>query len=155
MNKVAIPAMLVATVMVAGIFAFLPVEQASTVHTSGTLVLSQNSNIDAILLDTATSIPAEHAALPATSEVTDIGAASPTTLTSPGTLLASGTAGVAYVECSQYTLDTAADTLTVGGRTFDTVQEKYWIIAVSSSDAIAWVRNAISDHATCTAFLVD
>ena len=32
MNKLAIPAILVATVMVAGIFAFIPVEQASTVH---------------------------------------------------------------------------------------------------------------------------
>ena len=34
MNKIAIPALLVATVMVAGAFAFLPVEQASTVHTT-------------------------------------------------------------------------------------------------------------------------
>lgn len=32
MNKIAIPAILVATVMVAGMFAFMPVEQASTVH---------------------------------------------------------------------------------------------------------------------------
>jgi len=34
MNKIAIPALLVATVMVAGAFAFVPVEQASTVHLS-------------------------------------------------------------------------------------------------------------------------
>ena len=33
MNKLAIPAILAATVMVAGLFAFAPVEQASTVHT--------------------------------------------------------------------------------------------------------------------------
>jgi len=32
MNKFAIPTILVATVMVAGMFAFMPVEQASTVH---------------------------------------------------------------------------------------------------------------------------
>jgi len=32
MNKLAIPIALVAVIMVAGIFAFLPVEQASTVH---------------------------------------------------------------------------------------------------------------------------
>jgi len=32
MNKFAIPAILVATVMVAGMFAFMPVQQASTVH---------------------------------------------------------------------------------------------------------------------------
>jgi len=155
MNKIAIPALLVATIMVAGIFAFAPVEQASTVHLSGNLVLSQNSNIDAILLDTETTIPAEHAALPATSELTDIGAAAPTILTAPGTLLASGTAGVAYVECSQYTQAVAADTLTVGTRTFDTVQEEYWTIAVSASDAIAWVQTSSDDTATCTAFLVN
>lgn len=34
MNKLAIPAILVAIVMVAGIFAFSPIEQASTVHTT-------------------------------------------------------------------------------------------------------------------------
>jgi len=34
MNKIVIPALLVATVMVAGAFAFLPVEQASTIHTT-------------------------------------------------------------------------------------------------------------------------
>ena len=32
MNKLTIPAILVATVMVAGMFAFMPVQQASTVH---------------------------------------------------------------------------------------------------------------------------
>jgi len=34
MNKIAIPALLVATIMVAGAFAFMPVQQASTVHDS-------------------------------------------------------------------------------------------------------------------------
>jgi len=34
MNKLAIPAILAATVLVAGIFAFMPVQQASTVHTT-------------------------------------------------------------------------------------------------------------------------
>ena len=34
MNKLTIPAILVATVMVAGIFAFMPVEKAGTVHTT-------------------------------------------------------------------------------------------------------------------------
>jgi len=33
MNKLTIPAILAATVLVAGMFAFMPVEQASTVHT--------------------------------------------------------------------------------------------------------------------------
>ena len=40
MNKLTIPAILAATVMVAGMFAFMPVEQASTVHTSSTTNLS-------------------------------------------------------------------------------------------------------------------
>jgi len=40
MNKLTIPAILVATVMVAGIFAFMPVQQASTVHTTGTITVS-------------------------------------------------------------------------------------------------------------------
>ena len=47
MNKLTIPTILVATVMVAGVFAFMPVEQASTVHTSGTTTLAQ-ANIDSI-----------------------------------------------------------------------------------------------------------
>ena len=34
MNKLTIPTILVATVMVAGIFAFMPVQQATTVHTT-------------------------------------------------------------------------------------------------------------------------
>ena len=53
MNKFAIPTILVATVMVAGIFAFMPVEQASTVHTSGTTTLAQATDITNILTDTA------------------------------------------------------------------------------------------------------
>lgn len=38
MNKIVFPAILVATIMVAGAFAFVPVEQASTVHLSGEVV---------------------------------------------------------------------------------------------------------------------
>ena len=37
MNKLVIPTILLATVMVAGMFAFMPVEQASTVHVSSQL----------------------------------------------------------------------------------------------------------------------
>ncbi len=44
MNKTVFPALLVATIMVAGAFAFMPVEQASTVHLSGTTV---SGSIDA------------------------------------------------------------------------------------------------------------
>jgi len=41
MNKLTIPAILVATVMVAGVFAFMPVEQASTVHTTAAFLSNQ------------------------------------------------------------------------------------------------------------------
>ena len=34
MNKLTIPSILAATVLIAGIFAFMPVEKANTVHTS-------------------------------------------------------------------------------------------------------------------------
>ena len=53
MNKLSIPAFLAATIMVAGIFAFMPVEQASTVHTQFVQdtqleiqVLTDNDDID-------------------------------------------------------------------------------------------------------------
>jgi len=48
MNKIAIPALMVATIMVAGIFAFAPVEQVSTTHAlsgSGPIVSSVTSTI--------------------------------------------------------------------------------------------------------------
>ncbi len=44
MNKFTIPALLVATVFVAGIFAFMPVEKAGTVHT--TITTDLGANID-------------------------------------------------------------------------------------------------------------
>jgi len=56
MNKLTIPAILVATVMVAGIFAFMPVEQASTVHTSATFL--GNQNVFKTATDTQASVTA-------------------------------------------------------------------------------------------------
>ena len=47
MNKIAIPALLVATIMVAGAFALMPVEQASTVHTTiGVLNTATANDLD-------------------------------------------------------------------------------------------------------------
>ena len=57
MNKIAIPAILVATVMVAGMFAFAPVEQASTVHTtvsSDIIVFTETLTLDAANTDNDT-----------------------------------------------------------------------------------------------------
>jgi hypothetical protein len=46
LNKFLIPAVLVATVVIAGIFAFMPVEKASTVH--GTIDANVDSELDAL-----------------------------------------------------------------------------------------------------------
>ena len=61
MNKLTIPAILVATVMVAGIFAFMPVQQASTVHT--TIIasalkggLAVTYSLDGVVGDGATAV---------------------------------------------------------------------------------------------------
>ena len=53
MNKLAIPAILAATVLVAGIFAFMPVEQASTVHTvvQGSQIQFAHDDFDASAID--------------------------------------------------------------------------------------------------------
>jgi len=152
MNKIAIPALLVATIMVAGIFAFVPVEQASTVHASGTFTTTDDSDITSILEDTGTTLPAEHAALPSSTEVTDLSAA--VTLTAPGTLVASGTAGIAFVTCSGYTSGGNTDTLTVGGTLYDDLQDHAFVINITSSQAVVWLQNTQDDTATCTAFLM-
>ena len=57
MNKLVIPAILVSITLVAGIFAFMPVEKASTVHTTiqGTQLTEIASAID---LDTTTNATA-------------------------------------------------------------------------------------------------
>jgi len=59
MNKLTIPAILVATVMVAGIFAFMPVEQASTVHT--TLASGDNTAVAGEVTDGSTTITSNDA----------------------------------------------------------------------------------------------
>ena len=48
MNKLTIPVILVATVMIAGAFAFMPVEQASTVHTTANLITTTIGADDAV-----------------------------------------------------------------------------------------------------------
>ena len=61
MNKLAIPAILVATVMVAGLFAFSPINEASTVHTTVTAnVANQDFVLDCavstMVLDSVTAV---------------------------------------------------------------------------------------------------
>jgi len=54
MNKLTIPTILVATVMVAGAFAFMPVEQATTVHTTiqGTQLIDRTDSASATVAAT-------------------------------------------------------------------------------------------------------
>ena len=55
MNKLTIPSILAATVLIAGIFAFMPVEKASTVHTSlGDKIDDVQTDVDAIKADVST-----------------------------------------------------------------------------------------------------
>ena len=54
MNKLAIPAILAATVLVAGIFAFMPVQQASTVHL--TLATGDNTSLAGEVTDGTTTL---------------------------------------------------------------------------------------------------
>jgi len=61
LNKFTIPVILVATVLVAGIFAFMPVEKASTVHT--TLQSSTAATTAHGLLQTLTASTAQTAAI--------------------------------------------------------------------------------------------
>ena len=52
MNKLAIPSILAATVLVAGIFAFMPVEKASTVHTGlGSQLTEIKADVNAMRMD--------------------------------------------------------------------------------------------------------
>ena len=55
MNKIVFPALLVATIMVAGAFAFAPVEQASTIHSTGVLT---STSFAAGAVDTAAILDA-------------------------------------------------------------------------------------------------
>ena len=63
MNRIIIPSILVITVLIASVFAFSPVENAATVHTTGTVILadgqsagiSVTQSLDGIFADGTTS----------------------------------------------------------------------------------------------------
>ena len=56
MNKLAIPSILAATVLIAGIFAFMPVEKASTVHTGLAEKIDAVQNDVGVIKDTTTKL---------------------------------------------------------------------------------------------------
>ena len=114
MNKVVIPAILSVTILIAGIFAFMPVEKAATVHTT-------------ILADTAEEVRDQDRYLfweiDATAAITnmilihDIGGDISGNMTA--TLVDEGASGSSVVNCQ----DTAGDDLTIAGgfNSIDTV----------------------------------
>ena len=53
MNKITIPALLLGVVMIAGAFAFMPVQEASTVHTGATTTLAADAITAAKIADDA------------------------------------------------------------------------------------------------------
>jgi hypothetical protein len=53
MNNKAIPTLLIATIMIAGAFAFMPVQEASTVHTGATTTLAADAITAAKIADDA------------------------------------------------------------------------------------------------------
>jgi len=80
MNKVVIPTLLIATVMIAGFFAFIPVNEASTVHTTiATNVDDQNR----AMTWTIESAIAVNTIIPATEVIT--GTATLSTIDGAGT----------------------------------------------------------------------
>ena len=54
MNKTLMPALLVATIMVAGAFALMPVEQASTVHLTATTIAASIDAVNDVFIDAST-----------------------------------------------------------------------------------------------------
>ena len=176
MNKLTIPAILVATVLVAGIFAFMPIQQASTVHTSGTITTASDADIDAILLDTGTTLPAtlttidnfldtEIAAIladtavigtPAVDIAADIATKTTVTaisLTAPGIVIASGT-GAGHITCTGFTVVGGADLIQVGGSTVLTLADGAAVTVALSGQAATWVAATGADTATCVGVLV-
>jgi len=63
MNKLLIPAILAAIVVVAGIFAFMPIEKASTVHTTITGQLVTTNTADDQVMTAAINIIADSATI--------------------------------------------------------------------------------------------
>ena len=103
MNKLTIPVILVATVMVAGIFAFIPVQEASTVHLSAAGAATQlkvvtAAAVDGVELDTAPS----------------------TTLTCPGGCLVNGIT-LTFVNGADEELNIAVNSILVDGEAINTV----------------------------------
>src|SRR3989344_6050771 len=117
LNKIIIPAALVATIVIAGIFAFMPVEKASTVH--GTLATSTSqattdTNVDAELdaLDRGIYFEVNDTAHTIAETITYplIPAKTGKTLTGDAVLTSIGNTGIvtaAIHECGLVTINTA------------------------------------------------
>jgi len=151
MNKLTIPAILAATVLVAGIFAFMPVEQASTVHTTGLFTFGAGSITAGTIAIGA--VDADALATDAVTEITD--AAEVQTGTSA---ISSGNVGgdvdVTVFDISG-TTDIARGTICViitdGGA--DTATGLVEVLA--GGTVVTLINNANSEAGACASFATD
>jgi len=112
MNKIALPALLAATIMVAGAFAFMPVEQASTVHTSSSITIANDAITEAKIADDA--IDTEHITAAFTTELQSVQIVATSTSDFSGTITCTATGASFLVH---YNISAMADNevITIGG----------------------------------------
>ena len=165
MNKLTIPSILAATVLIAGIFAFMPVEKASTVHTSlGTMigdVQTTADNIETMTSNIETTITEKASALRIleltdnTQEVNDEYTLDCTTdYTIIG--IATNMTGVTETEADLITVngeDVAVDfsSATTDGRS---ILDTGNIVALADEDLVITVEDANPDADTVTVIRV-
>ena len=181
MKQLLVPAILTATLMIVGIYAFIPVDEATTVHTTiiaaitgdtddiDAAITAHDGNIDGDVGTHDTDMDTAHGLLSTSAALTlhdgnidaDLlahdGAAPVLTVlsrtTSAGTLVASGT-GVATVTCTGFAAGGAADDIEIGGVFFADVSEGLTFTVALSGQAIIWVLDAGQDAATCVGTLI-
>jgi len=135
MNKLMIPAILVATVMVAGAFAFMPVEQAATVHTtiqaSTTDVIVDSGNTKTIADGVSTSTQTITLTFTGDAVVTSIKVSIPAEGADSYDISGVTSRGIALIEHEVITAPGIGNALSV-----DLVVNHFGQLAVASGDTI-------------------
>jgi len=150
MKQLVVPAILTATLMIVGIYAFIPVDEATTVHTTIIAAITGDTDdIDAAITLHDGNIDADLLAHDGAAPVLTVLSRT----TSAGTLVASGT-GVATVTCTGFAAGGAADDIEIGGVFFADVSEGLTFTVALSGQAIIWVLEAGQDAATCVGTLI-
>ena len=165
MNKLVIPSILAATVLIAGIFAFMPVEKASTVHTGlGTMigdVQTTADNIETMTSNIETTITEKASALRIleltdnTQEVNDEYTLDCTTdYTIIG--IATNMTGVTETEADLITVNGEDVAVDFSGATTDgrSILDTGNIVALADEDLVITVEDANPDADTVTVIRV-